>query len=277
MHGSNTAAIPIEVQVTGPHSTDISGYAEDRIRTVLRYAHVPVLHARVRITRHADPAVGRPVTAKATLDANGRLVRAHVRAETDVEAVDLLHDRLRHRLQHFLRRTAGHWEDRRGRGAAPAAGSRGVEAHEWHHGDEPTHRLPHFPRPPEDRQIIRHKSYALSQFGIDEAAFDMETMDYDFHLFTEVGTGQDSVLYRDGPTGYRLAQAEPHLEALAPHALPVTVSEQPAPVLSTDEAVERMAAMDTPFLFYLDGERGRGALLYHRYDGHYGLITPADT
>jgi hypothetical protein len=26
----------------------------------------------------------------------------------------------------------------------------------------------------------------------------------------------------------------------------------------------------------LDGERGRGALLYHRYDGHYGLITPAD-
>lgn len=31
-----------------------------------------------------------------------------------------------------------------------------------------------------------------------------------------------------------------------------------------------------PFVFYLDRERRRGALLYHRYDGHYGLITPAD-
>jgi hypothetical protein len=69
---------------------------------------------------------------------------------------------------------------------------------------------------------------------------------------------------------------EPHPEALARHALAVTVSEQPAPLLSTDEAVQRMAAVDYPFLFYLGGERGRGALLCHRKDGHYGLITPAD-
>jgi hypothetical protein len=34
--------------------------------------------------------------------------------------------------------------------------------------------------------------------------------------------------------------------------------------------------MDLPFLFFVDAERGRGAVLYHRYDGHYGLIAPAD-
>ena len=28
-----------------------------------------------------------------------------------------------------------------------------------------------------------------------------------------------------------------------------------------------------PFLFYLDGDHGRGCVLYHRYDGHYGLIA----
>ena len=27
---------------------------------------------------------------------------------------------------------------------------------------------------------------------------------------------------------------------------------------------------------FLDGDRGQGAVLYHRYDGHYGLISPAD-
>jgi hypothetical protein len=35
-----------------------------------------------------------------------------------------------------------------------------------------------------------------------------------------------------------------------------------------------MAAWEQPFLFFLDRERNRGALLYHRYDGHYGLIAP---
>lgn len=180
-----------------------------------------------------------------------------MRARGDQEAVDLLKDRLRRRLQHYLRRTVGRWEDRRGPGG------------------ERTRRPPYFPRPPQERQIIRHKSYTLGECTLDEAAFDMEVMDYDFHLFTELGTGQDSVLHRDRD-GYRLAQARPRPEALARHSVPVTVSETPAPVLSTDEAVQRMAALDYPFLFYVDGERGRGALLYHRYDGNYGLITPAD-
>ena len=28
--------------------------------------------------------------------------------------------------------------------------------------------------------------------------------------------------------------------------------------------------------FFLDAESGRGNVLYRRYDGHSGLITPAD-
>ena len=30
-----------------------------------------------------------------------------------------------------------------------------------------------------------------------------------------------------------------------------------------------------PFLFFIDAAPGRASVLYHRYDGHYGLITPA--
>ncbi|MBO1414556.1 sigma 54 modulation/S30EA ribosomal C-terminal domain-containing protein, partial [Streptomyces sp. FH025] len=32
---------------------------------------------------------------------------------------------------------------------------------------------------------------------------------------------------------------------------------------------------DQPFVFYTDTSTGRGNVLYRRYDGHYGLITPA--
>ena len=35
----------------------------------------------------------------------------------------------------------------------------------------------------------------------------MDLLDYDFHLFTEKGTGSAGVLYRGGATGYRLARS----------------------------------------------------------------------
>ncbi|GAB2794459.1 sigma 54 modulation/S30EA ribosomal C-terminal domain-containing protein [Amycolatopsis magusensis] len=38
--------------------------------------------------------------------------------------------------------------------------------------------------------------------------------------------------------------------------------------------MDRLNLIGQPFQF-LHAERGRGSVLYHRYDGHYGLITPA--
>ncbi|MEQ4724303.1 sigma 54 modulation/S30EA ribosomal C-terminal domain-containing protein [Nonomuraea sp. B19D2] len=108
----------------------------------------------------------------------------------------------------------------------------------------------------------------------DEAAFDMEQLDYDFHLFTEAETGQDSVIYHSRD-GYRLAQVEPAPYRLGPVSIPLTVSSAPAPVLSVSEAVECLEATGMPFIFFADASTGRGSLLYHRYDGHYGLITPS--
>ncbi|WP_244199895.1 sigma 54 modulation/S30EA ribosomal C-terminal domain-containing protein [Amycolatopsis thailandensis] len=55
----------------------------------------------------------------------------------------------------------------------------------------------------------------------------------------------------------------------------MTVSGQPAPVLTTEDAVDRLGLLGLPFLFFLDLERARGNVLYRRYDGRYGLITPA--
>jgi hypothetical protein len=263
------ASTPVQVQITGDTTPGIAGYAEQRLRKLFDVVRFPVLHARIRVIRHLDPARALPVVAQANLDVDGRFVRAQLSARTAREAVDLLHDRLRRRLQHLLERTEGNWEDRRARRSA-------ADEHEWRHGDQPAQRLPYYPRQPEAREVVRHKTVTPALSGVDRAAADMEDMGYDFHLFTEAGTGQDSVLYRSGPTGYRLAQLAPQSDALlAPHTLLVTVSDTPAPALSVAEATERMAVWDEPFLFFQDRERGRGALLYHRYDGHYGLITPA--
>lgn len=240
-------------------------YARTKISDLGRLTHEPVLDAHVRLSEHGDPAVARRVLAQANLDVNGRLVRAQVEGSTAREAIDQLEARLRH----LLERSAQHWEAKRGGLPRPAP-------REWRHQSEPTHRPSYFPRPESDRRIMRHKSYSLPTCTVEEAAVEMEALDYDFHLFTEEGTGQDSVLYREGPTEYRLAQVNPvTADRLAPFELPLTISPQPAPRLTVDEAIERIALLGLPFLFFVDGARDRGSVLYHRYDGHYGLIAPS--
>ena len=83
-------------------------------------------------------------------------------------------------------------------------------------------------------------------------------------------------LYRAGATGYRLALVAPALaDQVSPYALPVTVSRQPVPCLTEEEAADRLGLLGLPFLFFVDAAQGRASVLYHRYDGHYGLITPA--
>lgn len=258
---TETPEVQVSVEGMPPTTAD---YARQKVAAVLGQTHQPVLFARVRLTQHGDPALERPIVAQANLDVHGRLVRAQVTAATGTEAVDALEARLRTRLQ----RSAEHWEARRHRQYHP-------DPHEWRHGDPPSDWQPWFPRPTHERQIIRHKSFTLPRCTLDEAAAEMDELDYGFHLFTEQGSEQDSVLYRAGPTGYRLAQLEPRPDLVAPGHLSVTISQQSAPLLTTEEAVQRLNLTGLPFVFYLDADHTRGRLLYHRYDGHYGLITPA--
>jgi hypothetical protein len=56
--------------------------------------------------------------------------------------------------------------------------------------------------------------------------------------------------------------------------VPITLSPHPAQRLTVAEARQRLESTAAPFVFFEHAETGRGNLLYHRYDGHYGLITP---
>ncbi|MFI9415403.1 HPF/RaiA family ribosome-associated protein [Nocardia gamkensis] len=258
---ATNAALRISI---GHHvSAAAADYAREKISRALDYASEPLDGARVRLTGHADPAVVRPIVAQANVNINGRPVRVQVAAATTREAIDLLAARLKARLE----RLARHWEAVRG-------GRPGLRPREWRHGGAPGAALPRAHDAAEQRQIVRRKSYALAGETCDEAVFDMEVMDYDFHLFTESGTGADSVLYRAGATGYRLAQIQPRPELVTSGAVPFTVSPTPAPILRLQDAVARLELTGLPFVFFCDRSSNRGSVLYHRYDGDYGLITP---
>jgi len=264
MRKDETAAMPtVRTSVGEGLPRAAADYAKEKISKLARLAHEPVLDVRVRLSRHGDPAVARPVVAQANLDVNGRHIRAQVEAETAWEAVDGLEAPLRHRLE----RIAGHREARRGRPAPSSV--RSVPR-------DPA-RLRRLGDAKEQRRIVRVKTYDLARCGVDEAAEELDLLDHDFHFFTEAGTGRDSVLYRAGSTGYRLAQTTPpEPGSLAPYALALTISDHPAARMTKEKAVERLDLTGVPFLFFVDTEQERGCVLYLRHAGDYGLITAAD-
>jgi ribosome-associated translation inhibitor RaiA len=256
-------AAEVRVETHGRVPEGSAGLAVAKVGSLLRAAAEPVLSARVTVAVSADPAVARPAVAQATIDLNGRVVRAQAAGQTVRAAIEQMASRLQVRLG----REARNWAALRG--TVPVA-----ERGEWRHQSIPARRPPYFPRPGDQREVISHASYAARPETPDEAVAELDLLDYDFHLFTERSTGQDSVIYRTRG-GYRLAMAHPKPGRLGPLPDSVTVSQLPAPRLTVREAAERLDAAGQPFTFFVDAGTGRGSLLYHRYDGHYGLLVPA--
>ena len=233
-------------------------YANIKIGGLGRFARNPITHARLRLTQgdggHAETAV----VGQVNLDFLGRHIRAQVAAATAREVIDKLEERARRQLEQVRECR----EPRRGPAGAPP----------WRQGGA----LP-VPGPNVDgARISRRKSFAMAPCTVDEALTEMDLLDYDFHLFNEIGSGAAAVVYRGGPTGLRLALVAPALSsAVAPFERPVTISPHPVPCLREDAAVRRMALMNLPFLFYIDAAGGRASVLYRRLDGDLAVITPA--
>ncbi|WP_301121304.1 sigma 54 modulation/S30EA ribosomal C-terminal domain-containing protein [Mycolicibacterium fortuitum] len=134
---------------------------------------------------------------------------------------------------------------------------------------------------PAEAVIGRRKPVALARLTPAEAIAVMDARDYDVHLFTDAETGEDAVVYRAGPSGLRLArQQRMHppgwfsITTTAP--VGVIVHTAQTPTLREAAAVARVGAQRLRFGFYTDPDTGRGRLLYPRYDGALGLLTPTD-
>jgi ribosome-associated translation inhibitor RaiA len=256
---------PVEISTDGMVSESERAYAVEKVGRVLDTLSEPALHTRIRLDRAGDPAREHPAQARVTIDVNGRPIRAHVAAGTMTEAIDILQARLRHRLE----RVAEHRRALQRRGAASPTG-------EWRHGDPPTPRGPHFPRPVEEREVVSHKTFSTADSTVDEAIFDLEAMDYDFFMFTDTDRRQDAVVYRRPDGSYGLQYLDGGDRASAPTVARLAIRQRAAPQLTLDEAIEHLDEEDDPWVFFRDTANGHGHVLYRRYDGHYGLITPIE-
>lgn len=223
------------VTTKGEVSEAAKAYAAGKVARLHQHAHGPVLLTRVKLSYAEGRGVERNAIAEAALDVDGRLVRGQVAAHRIEEAVDLLVDRMIRQLDQ----------------AAAKARTR-----ERRPSGEVSPRPHRVDVAPEEREVVAHKSFAIDRATLEEAAFDMEVLDYDFFLFTDADDGRDKVVHRE-------ADGEVHLATEPPRE-------------TVDEALERLDAGGEPFVFFCAADTGRGAVAYVRYDGHYGLIRPAD-
>lgn len=230
----------VVVHGSGRVSGAAHSYARDKIVQVAKRAPRPVLYAKVDLIAHADPGRDLHALAKAELDVGGTIVRAHGEAATMLAAIDLLEARLAARFEHLRSRSA-HRRD---------------GDHAWHHGDPPTERHAYFPRPIDEREVVRRKTFAVDALTPDDAALDLEQLDHDFYLFRDSETDADRVIRHGDDGTYELV---------------------PPSEMNLEDAVGLLDLGDLPFVFFRDPSSSRGAVVYRRYDGHYGLVTPTDS
>ena len=279
--GTRVDVLDLEVSVThGDVPDSAKQYAIDKITQLARFTRRPIVYARLRLSIEPRRAIERPALAEATLDLGGQIVRAHVAAQDPMAAIDLLDDRLRRRLERQARRTNRNHSSRNnstrknpgrdnsGRSAPAVDGA-------WRHGDLPTQRPEWYDRPADEREVIRHKTFALEPMTIDEAAFDLDVLAHDFYLFTELSTGADALIfYADDDDHLGLLQLPEATEPASARGRCRSVVRRHRRAHARD-AEERLDEGGERWVFFLDADTGRGHVVYHRYDGHYGLITPA--
>ncbi|MGI9601852.1 MAG: ribosome hibernation promotion factor [Acidimicrobiales bacterium] len=258
--------VPADVTTEMSHKGDVPSRSMDtaaaKVTRAAERCREQVRHVEIRLTLESAPGRERPAIAEATIDVEGYPVRAHVAAGTIDEAVDLLVDRLRRRIQR-------HEEHRHRLADRHRTGDSGPG--EWRHGDAHTVRPEFLPLPFDEREVKRQKTFAMTPMTIEEALFDLEQLGHDFYLFVEFDSGRDCVVRRNGE-GAELASEDPtELNGETPEG--VSVDPAPAPVLDLVAAKEHLEATGERHLFFRAVETDRSQVLYRRYDGHYGLVT----
>ncbi len=242
-----TTVPAVALEVTGPAKAEVTDrdleLVEQTIDKTLGMLSEPVTSVNALVSTHPtnDPAHVRRL--RATIVLRGEVVRAETWAASVAEAVERLGEKLRHQVD---ARTDRRRHDPHGREAAPG---------QWRHGNLPTARPSFFDRPTGEREIVRQVSLATeAPSTLEEAQWDRFQLGYDFFLFhdADLGDGAGDTLLLGDDQVLRAADAR---------------------TLSVDGAREWLDAVGDELVFFVDEATGRGAVLYRRYDGHYGLVT----
>jgi ribosomal subunit interface protein len=255
----------VDVTARGEVPEQARELAAAKIGALDRYVNARLMRAHVVLHEEPNPRIERSAQAEGEVLLDGARVRARVADYTMETAIDRLAQRLERQLRGFVERRVSE----RDRGSSQAPG-------EWRHGDAPTERPDYFPRPPEEREIVRQKSIAVGAMEAVQAVEEMEMLDHDFYLYREVDPDVDAVVYhRDdgrigviGPLG--TGWSGPDDDGIVRED-----SRGPEP-RSLEDVIAEMNELNHRFLYFVDAASGRGRVIYLRYDGHYGLIEPRD-
>lgn len=237
--------LPVEIEIRGNVTDSEVEHLVDRLGLVVR----PVVHrlmgieALLTVRHDRDP--GAQARVRVTLRGRGETIRAEVYTGTIGEAIANIDARLHKQLEQRTKRARN---DPRGR--EPEAG-------EWRHGNLRTERASRFERPPDERDIVVRKSPAPMEATVDEARWDRFMLDYDFFLFVDAETGRDRLLVAGDDDSDELLDAAD------------------APTHTLEEAEQWLDQTNDDFHFFVDADSQRGAVIYWRYDGHYGLLMPS--
>lgn len=257
--------IPFVFVEKGPVPDNVRAESEAMVARLARKAPRPILFARVKVTVDPERHPDEEAIVQATMDISGSIIRAQVAAPTPRDALNVLHDRLDRRQRRVSER----------RQTATKRPPQTLEG-EWRSGDLASSRPGYFPRPVEERQVVRRKTFAPGErISVDEALFDLEVLDHRFFLFTDAADNEVSMLYEDdGRVTLRKVSGEMPPEE--DFSLGVVANPTPAPELEVDEAKQVLDTTNADFIFFRDAETGDGSVMYRRYDGHYGLVVPAE-
>jgi ribosome-associated translation inhibitor RaiA len=236
--------------------------AEGMMKRLADAAPRPVLYAKVKVSSSAERDPGQRFVVQGTMDVSGGVLRAQAAASSAGEALKTVEGRLQRRVKRLA-------EQRRDSSNRPPSTPPGT----WRSGDLRERRPHYFDRPAEQRMVVRRKTFSPAhQIPIRDALFDLEVLDYRFHLFIDDADQKPTVVYEeDDGTGIRKVDGSVPDEDALP--IDMTVNETPISRFTVSEAVDSLNVSGTPFLFFLDTERSRASVLYRRYDGHYGLIV----
>jgi hypothetical protein len=255
----------VEVEVTAADEVPRGerDAARERIASLVDYTDEPLLGARLTLRRLGRPPTKRPWVADATVLVNGRLIAAHATGPTAVKAADEAAVRLRKPP----RRVVGAEVAQRNE---PAVIRGALESLAADRVQRPEARR----TPPEQRRIVHRKVYGDELEPTLSAVADLLDLDYEFHLFRHVRTGEDVVVYRrdDGLIGL----IHPPGSALADeNDVVVTEPSRYSSPMTLDAARAEMDILNHRFLYFIDADDGRGKVIYLRHDGDYGLLEPA--
>lgn len=228
----------------GVLDSDVS-YLGERLHHVLRPIADRTVRCRVLMSIHHERQPGAQARVQVSIHIPGGTIRSEVIAPTVHEGISAVEARLRRQIEHRTKRAKND-----PRGVVPDPGA-------WRHGNLRSPRSHGYTRHPNDRELVAKKSPATPASTLEEARWDRFVLDYDFFLFVDIDTGRDMLLAPDEGGDLVLDVAD-------------------APTKSVDEARLWLEESGQDFHFFEDAATERAAVVYRRYDGHDGLLTPGD-